>query len=136
MNTNFDPSNRKIAGPEKSVFGQLVTAAIGLLLLVGAFMFSLVFFAIIAVAGIMIWGYFWWKTRAIRKQLREQLRAHAEAQKNGQPFGEGLGGGGPRFRPSAGGAPPREEAASAAPSGDVIEGEAVRIDDERDRPKP
>ena len=142
MNTNFDPSKRRngIAGPEKSVFTQIFTAAIGLLLLVGAFMFSLVFFAIIAVAGALIWGYFLWKTRAIRRQLREQLRAHAEAQKNGQAAGERFGGAfdanDPQFRSAPGGMPPRKEAGSAAASGDVIEGEAVRVDEQKDQKGP
>ena len=112
MNTNFDPSKRRngIAGPEKSVFTQIFTAAIGLLLLVGAFMFSLVFFAIIAVAGALIWGYFLWKTRAIRAHMRQQMEQQARGQ-------------GPVSTPPA----------SAPASGEIIEGEAVRVVEERNR---
>jgi hypothetical protein len=35
-------------------------------------MFSLVALAVVAVGGLMLWGWLWWKTRAIRQQIREQ----------------------------------------------------------------
>ena len=52
---------------------------IGAGFLVLAFMFSLVALAVIAVAGLGLWGWLWWKTRAIRKQMREQMSEQAPA---------------------------------------------------------
>jgi len=34
-------------------------------------MFSVVLFAIVLTAGAIAMGYFWWKTRELRKQMRE-----------------------------------------------------------------
>ena len=45
---------------------------LGAAFLVLAFMFSLVILAALAVGGLMLWGWLWWKTRAVRKQMREQ----------------------------------------------------------------
>ena len=42
------------------------------LLLVAAFTFSLVLFAVLVVVGLLVWTYLWWKTRALRKQMRER----------------------------------------------------------------
>jgi membrane protein implicated in regulation of membrane protease activity len=99
MFINFDPSGRQ----PKGILTQVLTAILGAVLLGAAFMFSLVFFAVLAVAGVILWAYFWWKTRAIRSQLRKQMNA----QMSGQNF----------------------EAPPSAPesNGDVIEGEAVRV---------
>jgi hypothetical protein len=35
-----------------------------------ALMFSMLIFAAILVVGAMAWGYLWWNTRALRKQMR------------------------------------------------------------------
>lgn len=48
----------------------------GVLLVLG-FMFSLVALAIVAVAAIGLGGWFWWKTRALRKQMRAAAEARA-----------------------------------------------------------
>lgn len=105
MSINFDPSKKP-----KGLFAQALTIIASVVLLVGAFMFSLVFFAVIAVAGLILWIYFWWKTRAIRAHMRKQMEQQASGQ-------------GPDFKPQA----------SESASGDVIEGEAVRVVDERNR---
>lgn len=60
--------SRKEPGP----LGKLVALIVGAGLLVLGFMFSLVILAIVAVAGIAVFGWFWWKTRDLRKALREQ----------------------------------------------------------------
>jgi hypothetical protein len=44
-----------------------------------AFMFSLVALAVVAVLGVALGGWLWWKTRAMRKQM-QQMR---EAQQTG-----------------------------------------------------
>ena len=36
-----------------------------------ALMFSVVLFAVVVTVGAVAWGYLWWKTRALRKQMRE-----------------------------------------------------------------
>jgi len=105
MNINFNPRQ----GQPRSVLAQVLTAIVGLAALVLGLMFSAVFFVVLAVAGLILWGYFWWKTRALRKQIREQMAA-AQA--------------------SQGFAKPTPDPASG---GDVIEGESVRVVDERNR---
>jgi hypothetical protein len=50
----------------------VVTFASAAVLLVAAFMFSLLVFAILATGGLLAWGYLWWKTRELRRELREQ----------------------------------------------------------------
>ena len=58
----------------QSLLGKVLTLVLGAAFLVLAFMFSLVALAVVAVGGTMLWGWLWWKTRAIRKQMREQGR--------------------------------------------------------------
>jgi ABC-type transport system involved in Fe-S cluster assembly fused permease/ATPase subunit len=50
----------------RKIAGVLVTLAVAIVVL----MFSAVFFAVIAVVGLIAWAYIWWKTRAVRKQMR------------------------------------------------------------------
>lgn len=100
-NISFDPSGR----PPQSLFARIVGALVGVVVLAAAFMFSVVVFVGIAIAGLALWGYFWWKTRALRQQMQEQMRAGGFE----SPLGE----------------TPHDP--------DVIEGEAVRLDDERNR---
>ena len=99
MRINFNAGQRKPQG----VFAQVLTAIVGVVVLIGAAMFSLVFLAVIAVAGLIFWIYFWWKTRAIRAQIEQQMRAQAQY-RSAEP-----------------------QAAASASEGDVIEGEAVRV---------
>lgn len=47
-----------------------VVAAGGVFVL--ALMFSVVLFAVVLTVGLAVWGWFWWKTRDLRKQMREQ----------------------------------------------------------------
>ena len=49
----------------------VLTFASAAVLLVVAFMFSLLVFAILAAVAVLVWGYLWWKTRELRKQMRE-----------------------------------------------------------------
>ncbi len=54
-------------GPLRKLAGLVVTVAIlGL-----ALMFSAALLTVIAIAGAIAWGYLWWKTRAVRKQMRD-----------------------------------------------------------------
>jgi Flp pilus assembly protein TadB len=56
----------------QSLLGKVLTLVLGAAFLVLAFMFSLVALAVVAVGGTLLWGWLWWETRAIRKQMREQ----------------------------------------------------------------
>ena len=103
MSLSFNSRRRRPQGP----VAQLLTVLGGALVLGAAFMFSLVFFAVLAIAGLIFWLYFMWKTRALRRQMREQLERETNAPASGP--------------------------ASAPASGDIIEGEAVRVVDERHR---
>ena len=104
MNINFNTPSGKPGG----LLAQVLTALVGLGALILGLMFSAVFFVVLAVAGLILWGYFWWKTRALRRQIREQMAAQA----------------------SQGFAKPTPD---PAPGGDIIEGESVRVVDERNR---
>lgn len=99
MRINFNAGQQKPQG----VFARVLTAIVGVVVLIGVAMFSLVFLAVIAVAGLIFWIYFWWKTRAIRAQIEQQMRAQAQY-RSADP-----------------------QAAAQASEGDVIDGEAVRI---------
>jgi|SRR5688572_23983194 hypothetical protein len=49
-----------------------LAVAVGATLLVVAFMFSLIVFALLAAAGLLVLGYLWWRTRDLRRHLRER----------------------------------------------------------------
>ena len=103
MRINFSAGGQP-GGP----LGKLAAAVVGAVALAVGLMFSLVFVVVVVVAGIGIWAYFWWKTRALRRHLREQAEQAA--------FGQ---------QPTGADEPSRE--------GDVIDGEAVRVVDEDKR---
>ena len=110
MRINFNAGRQKPQG----VFARVLTAIVGVVVLIGAAMFSLVFLAVIAVAGLIFWVYFWWKTRALRRTLQEQGRT---------------GG----FEASTDGTAPFRSGASGTP--EIIEGEAVRVDEDHEPPQ-
>ena len=58
--------------PEPGLFQKLLALAAGTVLLLVGFMFSVVLLAVVAAAGLAAWGYFWWKTRKLRKAMRER----------------------------------------------------------------
>lgn len=62
------------------LLGKLVAALLTTVLLVVGFMFSLVLLAVVAVLGVIGLGYFWWKTRAIRRVMRERMAASNHGQ--------------------------------------------------------
>jgi len=63
-----------------SLIGKLVTFALGIVGLVLAFMFSVVLLAVAGVILIVLFVYFWWKTR----EVRQQFRAAQESQSRGR----------------------------------------------------
>ena len=66
-------------GPLSKLFALLGGA---ILLLLGL-MFSVVLFSVVAVVGLAAFGFFWWKTRELRRRVREQATA---AEVGGQVF--------------------------------------------------
>ncbi len=54
-----------------SLLGRAVAAIIGAIVLVVAFMFSIVALAVVSVVIVIVVGYLWWKTRDLRRHLRE-----------------------------------------------------------------
>ncbi|MGC2165084.1 MAG: hypothetical protein WA632_03600 [Gallionella sp.] len=55
------------ASPLRKIVTAIVTLTVfGLML-----MFSVVLFAIILIAGVVGWGFLWWKTRKLRSHLRD-----------------------------------------------------------------
>jgi membrane protein implicated in regulation of membrane protease activity len=60
--------------PAGRFFARVLGFAAGIVLLAGAFVFSLLLFAVLLAVGIVAGIYLWWKTRRLRKVLRESMR--------------------------------------------------------------
>ncbi len=104
MNISFDPSGQ----PPKTFLARIVGVVVGVIVLGATLMFSAVVFVVLAIAGLAFWGYFWWKTRELRRQMQAQME-----QMRDQGF---------------------ESPFRQAPADDnVIDGEAVRLDEDRNR---
>ena len=88
----------------RRVVGGIATAA----LIVLGVMFSALLLAIIVTAGLVAFGYLWWKTRALRRQMREQFREQFREQATGGVMSEAEVFRGEVFK------------------GEVIEGEVIR----------
>ena len=58
--------------PATGFFGKVLGVAAGAAVLVVAFFFSILLFAVVLTVGLVGWGYLWWKTRELRKVIREQ----------------------------------------------------------------
>ena len=91
--------------PPGNLLTRILAFILSAALLVAGLMFSLVFLAIAAVAGLALGGWFWWKTRALRKQIREQMQAQSVEAPDLEPMEEG----------------------------EVIQGEVIRVVDEGNR---
>lgn len=64
---NFSPITTESPSLLRKVVVFVVTAA-----LIGfALMFSVLLFVFVLAAGAVAWGYLWWKTRDLRKQMRK-----------------------------------------------------------------
>ena len=53
------------------VLGRILTFALSAVLLVVAFMFSVVALAVVSVVVMVVIAYLWWKTRELRRRMRE-----------------------------------------------------------------
>jgi len=54
------------------MFRNVLALLASAILLILGFMFSVVILASIAVLGLAVWGYVWWKTRKLRRAMKEQ----------------------------------------------------------------
>ncbi len=68
------------AASSSGVLGRLLAALGAAILLVLGFMFSVVLLALVVALGLVAFGYFWWKTRALREH---QAQAAAQEAKRG-----------------------------------------------------
>jgi len=78
QNPQFRPGTPP--GPLAKLAAFVLSAAFMVL----AFMFSLVALAVVAVLGVALGGWLWWKTRAMRKQM-QQMREAAQQMGGEQP---------------------------------------------------
>ena len=85
INFNFDSSGR----PPQSLAARIVGGVCAVIAFGVALMFSAVVFVGIVLAALAFWGYFWWKTRALRKQIREQMQAQSVEPPHLEPMEKG-----------------------------------------------
>jgi hypothetical protein len=65
---------RPAAAPGGGFFARVLGFAAGVVLLVGAFVFSLLLFAVLLAVATVAGAYLWWKTRKLRQFLRENMQ--------------------------------------------------------------
>ncbi|NHC07410.1 hypothetical protein DFR40_3156 [Azonexus fungiphilus] len=85
----MNPYANPFARPPQSLAGRIVAFILTGALLVLAFMFSLVALAVAAVGGVIFAGWFWWKTRALRKAMRAAAPVGAAGPVPGGDFIDG-----------------------------------------------
>lgn len=81
--------------PGGGLLGRILTMLAGAVLLVAAFMFSLVALGVLVVGGVLVYAYLYWKTRHLRRHLEEQMQQATQQreQRDGRVIdGEVLGG--------------------------------------------
>lgn len=98
--------------PPQSPLAKLAAFVLSAVFLVLAFMFSLVALAVVAVVGLVLGGWLWWRTRKLRQEIQRQWSAQQQ-NASGDPMH------GSAYQAPA---PSRETT--------IIEGEAVRMADD------
>ena len=68
--TGRGPGARGYPG-QAGVLQKIAAAVVTLSLFAVALMFSVLLFAVVLTAGAAVWGYLWWKMRAVRRQMRD-----------------------------------------------------------------
>ncbi|MBN8442176.1 MAG: hypothetical protein J0M28_10835 [Thauera sp.] len=66
---------RSVAGgaaQPPSLLQKIVAGLTAVLVFGVALMFSVVLFAVVVTVGAVAWGYLWWKSRDLRKQMRDR----------------------------------------------------------------
>jgi ABC-type bacteriocin/lantibiotic exporter with double-glycine peptidase domain len=57
----------------KNLLTRILAVVFGLALFVGAFLFSVVLFAVAFAVAVLFWGYVLWKTRHLRRQVPQRM---------------------------------------------------------------
>ncbi|MCG2578906.1 hypothetical protein LZ012_18080 [Dechloromonas sp. XY25] len=102
-----------LAQPPRGPLAKLLAFVLSAAFLILAFMFSLVALVIVAVAGLILGGWLWWRTRQLRREINRSWSSQ-------HPTDAGTSANGPAYEPPSS---PRRSAT-------IIEGEAVRMTDE------
>lgn len=63
----------RIEGDRPGLLGRALSFAAGAVLLVLVFTLSVLLFAALVAGGPLVWGYLWWKTRELRRELRSEM---------------------------------------------------------------
>ena len=77
---NFFQQFSQSPGQPRTFMQKLVATVVTVGVFALALMFSVVFFALILTLGLVAWGYLWWKSRDLRRQMREQQGRREEAE--------------------------------------------------------
>lgn len=99
--------------PPQGPLAKLIAFVLSAAFLVLAFMFSLVALAVVAVVGLALGGWLWWRTRQLRREINQAMAGQRQDDASTSMNG-------PAYEPST--------AQHRQPT--VIEGEAVRMADE------
>ena len=113
----FAALRARAAGP----IGRALALVAGGLVLVAALFVSAVVFSVLLVAGAIAGGWFWWKTRGLRREIRERLAQMRQMQSDAGTDAPGAAG---PFGFPAGAAATRGQRGQGA--GDVIDGDFIR----------
>ena len=94
MSLNDQPPRLDNRDGGGNLLSTILTMVVGAALLVAGFIFSLVILAVVAVIALLVWAWFWWKTRALRRHLGEQMEQMQREQQRGPaqsaPMKEGV----------------------------------------------
>lgn len=71
------------ASARGGLVGRIVASIAWGAVLVLSLLFSAVVFAVLLVVGLVVLGYFWWRTRELRKRMREVAEQQAAARPAG-----------------------------------------------------
>jgi len=93
--------------PPQGPLAKLIAFVLSACFLILAFMFSLVALAVVAVVGIILGGWLWWRTRKLRQEINRQRAEQWRGGTEESPF-----------------SPSPERSAT------VIDGEATRVSEE------
>jgi hypothetical protein len=80
MNPQPDPLRpAQFSRTPQTLLGKVLSLLLGATFLVLAVMFSVVALAVVAVGAVFFAGWFWWKTRSLRKAMRENRASDQQA---------------------------------------------------------
>ena len=75
---------RGVYSTAMNVIVKVAAVTAGAIMLISALVLSIVFVVGAVAVLLVVGGYFWWKTRDVRKQMREQMRTQVRP-----PFAQG-----------------------------------------------